>query len=147
MSVAEDGWVQPAAAAVAVQRALDTVSQAHPDVDLQVVGLSPDDAEAAGRVIQMLRAEQPTTLGLLDATLARVFRAPLDEVGRFVAVLRAGLPDDTRIYMRGSAVNGQSYETASHSMVEGLGPATWISSRSAMRRPRRGSAMPVCSEA
>ncbi len=109
-SIVLDGPSRPLET-MAARAALAPIIDSHPGVDFQVLGLSPDHAEVASRVIQMLRAEQPTAVGLLDAALARIFGTHLDEVGRFLAVLREGLPDGTRIYLRGSAVNGRSYET------------------------------------
>jgi hypothetical protein len=111
MAVLEDGEPHDASAPHSAWTALRRLVRAHPNVDLQVVGFSSDDAGATSHVIDLLRLEQPANVDLLEVTLARVFGARLDDLRRFLEVLHDGLPDGTTIYLRGSAVNGQSYET------------------------------------
>ena len=54
-------------------------------------------------------AESPQAL--LEAVVRRVFAGDHRHLERFVACLRAGLPEGTKIALRGSAVAGSSYVT------------------------------------
>jgi hypothetical protein len=54
-------------------------------------------------------AQTPDTEALLAATLERAFEGDLARLVRFVAILAAPLPPDTKLFLRGSAVTGESY--------------------------------------
>ena len=95
----------------AFQREVAEVRGANPNLDVQAIGFDGTDPEAAARIVASLQAEQPVDGSIADAAMARVFGDRPDDLGPFLAALRSGLPADTGLYLRGSAVNGESYET------------------------------------
>src|SRR4029077_1182118 len=80
-------------------------------IDVRAIGFGDADPEASARVVASLQAEQPVDASLADAALGRVFGDRADDLGPFLTALRSGLPPETALYLRGSAVNGTSYET------------------------------------
>ena len=95
----------------AFQREVAEIRRAHPTLDVQAIGFDGTDPDAAARIVSSLQAEQPVDGSVADAALARVFGDRPDDLGPFLAAIRSGLPADTGLYLRGSAVNGESYET------------------------------------
>ena len=63
------------------------------------------------QVIDQLQVERSDAGDLAHDLVERVFAGDAARLGSFVAALRDGLPDGTRIVIRGSAVTGESYET------------------------------------
>jgi hypothetical protein len=95
----------------AVGRAIDDAKRSHPGLEIRSIGGREADPAAAGRVANLLRMDQPVDDSVAAAALARAFGDRADRLGEFLAALRRGLPDDTAILLRGSAVNGASYES------------------------------------
>ena len=103
-------------------RAVDEARGANPTVEIRSFGPWGSEPDAAAHVVDLLRIDQPVDGSVTDAALARVFGDRTDRLGRFLLALRDGLPDDTTIHLRGSAVNGTSYESGQP--FDARGPGT-----------------------
>ena len=106
---------------VTLSAAIGRLRQQHPGVDVQVIGAWGDHRSAA-ELVGLLRASQPVRDALTDRALGRVFGGDLKASGRFLGALREGLPPDTRLVLRGSAVSGRSYERQTR--FDARGPGT-----------------------
>ena len=107
---------------LSLHRDLHVVARAHPGVDIQYVGPPFDDAPALEAALAALRPAGSDEPALLAAAVDRAFEGDLDRFGRFIGALNAGLPPHTRIVLRGSAVQGSSYETGQP--FDARGPGT-----------------------
>ena len=95
----------------AFQRAIEEARREDPSLAVQTIGFDDADRGSAARVVASLQAEQPVDASIADAALARVFGDRPGDLGPFLDALRGGLPAETALFLRGSAVNGASYET------------------------------------
>ncbi len=118
--LSDDRTLGPAEAAVLTD-AIAQLQRDHPGVELQVIGAWGDHRSAA-ELVGLLRAPQPVRDALTVRALGRVFGGDLEAPGRFLSVLREGLPADTRLVLRGSAVSGRSYEKQTR--FDARGPGT-----------------------
>jgi hypothetical protein len=76
--------------------------------------------EAAVR--QLIELQTDETIELLGETLDRAFGGEIATLGAFVAILMQALPAGTRLYLRGSAVQGESFRT--HQPFDADGPGS-----------------------
>jgi len=83
----------------------------HPDADVVLVGSPDADAPRLAEVLGILRSAGSEEPELLDAAVARAFDGDASRFGRFMALLQDAVPDGTRIALRGSVVQGESYRT------------------------------------
>jgi hypothetical protein len=83
----------------------------HPRVDFKYVGPPFDDPAAVVAVVDLLRHRETASADLLPGAIDRAFRGDLALFGRFLASLRAALPDGTGLVLRGSAVVGSSFRS------------------------------------
>jgi hypothetical protein len=67
------------------------------------------ESEPAARKVIELQTED--TNKLLGDAVDRAFGSDLGRLGRFVVALTADLPAGTRVYLRGSAVTGESFRS------------------------------------
>ena len=104
-----------------IEGRLDQLRATYPDLDIHSVGRPGDGGVLAARVIELLRAEQPSPADTVDATLARVFDSRTDVLAGFLEALHEGLAQGTALYMRGSAVSGRSFETGAPFDARGPG--------------------------
>jgi hypothetical protein len=82
--------------------------------------MTTDVGAAAAR--QLIELQSNETIELLRATVARAFDGDTAMLGRFVATLMPALPAGTKLYLRGSAVQGESYKT--HEPFDAGGPGS-----------------------
>ncbi|HEU4572609.1 MAG TPA: hypothetical protein VFR93_07960 [Candidatus Limnocylindrales bacterium] len=95
-----------------LDRRVAAVEERHPGIEVSYVGPPWDDAPTLEAVIDLLGAgAEPGPTELLGGFVGRAFESDWDRYASFVATLRAGLPADTRIVVRGSAVQGESYRS------------------------------------
>ncbi|MEO8229660.1 MAG: hypothetical protein ABI628_07840 [Chloroflexota bacterium] len=111
LSVAVQQAGPPADEIVAFGRRIADLRRRHPRVDLQYVGPPFDDPSVVGAVVDLLRRQEAGSTDLLPAAIDRAFRGDLAMFGRFLATLKSGLPEDTRLVLRGSAVVGASFRS------------------------------------
>jgi hypothetical protein len=111
LSVAVQQAGPPAGEIVAFGRRIAELRTRHPEVDLQYVGPPFDDPAAVVAVVDLLRRQESESADLLPAAIDRAFRGDLALFGRFLATLKPGLPEDTRLILRGSAVVGASFRS------------------------------------
>ena len=104
-----------------LHRRLDDVGREHPDVELQYVGPPFDHAPALEAAVAALRPAGSEEPALLAGAIDRAFGGDLDRFARFMAALQAGVPDGTRLVLRGSAVQGYSYKTGEPFDAKGPG--------------------------
>jgi hypothetical protein len=90
---------------------LDELARRHPGVDVQYVGPPYHAVPALESAIAALRPVDSEEPQLLAAAIQRAFDGDLDRFGRFMTALQAGVPPGTRLVLRGSAVQGESYRT------------------------------------
>lgn len=98
-----------------------TVCRRHPDAEVLLVGQPTDDAPKLAEVLAMLRSEGSDEPALLDAAVARAFAGDAVRFGRFMAHLQDAVPVGTRIALRGSVVQGESYKTGEPFDAKGPG--------------------------
>jgi hypothetical protein len=79
-----------------------------------------DDADTAVKQLVELQNDESSTL--LRETVDRAFGGEIAKLGRFVATLMPALPAGTKLYLRGSAVQGESY--VSHQPFDAGGPGS-----------------------
>ena len=101
---------------------LDALGQAHPAVDLEYVGPPYHDVPGLEAAIAALRPAGSDEPALLAGAIERAFDGDLERFGRFMAALQAGVPEGTRLVLRGSAVQGASYKTGDP--FDARGPGT-----------------------
>ncbi len=101
---------------------LDRIRRESPGVTIHTIGAASNDDGAVGRMIETLRSDQPADDAIVSESLARVFGDRTETLGTFLAVLDRALPEHTELFLRGSAVNGRSYETGRP--FDGGGPGT-----------------------
>jgi hypothetical protein len=82
--------------------------------------LTTDDIEMA--VKQLIELQTDESSALLRETVDRAFDGDIAKLGRFVATLLPALPAGTKLYLRGSAVQGESY--VSHEPFDAGGPGS-----------------------
>ncbi|MFL5755896.1 MAG: hypothetical protein ACJ77N_06305 [Chloroflexota bacterium] len=90
---------------------IDGVCRGHPDVEVTYVGPPFADPPALEAAIGLLRASDSEEPALLGGAIDRAFDGDRARFGRFMTTLQRGLPAGTRIALRGSAVQGESYKT------------------------------------
>jgi hypothetical protein len=83
-----------------------------PDAEVAVLRSRSGSMPSLGDVLGMLRPEGSEDPELLGGAIERAFAGDTQRFGRFVAALQAGVPPETRIGLRGSAVQGHAYATA-----------------------------------
>jgi hypothetical protein len=96
---------------IELHRGLDDIGREHPGVEIQYVGPPFDDTPALESVVAALRPAGSDEPALLAGAIQRAFDGDLDRFARFMAALQSGVPAGTRIVLRGSAVQGESYRT------------------------------------
>ena len=101
---------------------LDELARRHPGVDLQYVGPPYHAVPALESAIAALRPVDSDEPRLLAAAIQRAFDGDLDRFGRFMTALQGGVPPGTRLVLRGSAVQGESYRTGEP--FDARGPGT-----------------------
>jgi hypothetical protein len=111
LSVAVQQAGPPAEDIAAFGQRIAELRRRHPGVDLQYVGPPFDDPAAVVAVVDLLRRQEEGSADLLSASIDRAFRGDLALFGRFLAALKLGLPEDTRLVLRGSAVVGKSFRS------------------------------------
>jgi hypothetical protein len=115
VDVAIERATAPDPALAGVAAAVAEVAARHPEANIRSVG-PPFDPAALEAVVELLRGTAPHSgiddEGLIPTVLARAFRDDPATLAGFLAALRVGLPPDTRIALRGSAVAGASYNDA-----------------------------------
>ncbi|MEA2538391.1 MAG: hypothetical protein QOF11_2625 [Chloroflexota bacterium] len=111
LSVAVQQAGAPAAEMVALGRRIADLRARHAGVDLQYIGPPFEDPAAVAAVVDLLRRQEEPQDDLLPATIDRAFGSDLGLFGRFLATLRSGLPEGTKLVLRGSAVVGSSYRS------------------------------------
>jgi hypothetical protein len=102
--------------------ALDELAGRHPEVDLQYVGPPFHHVPALESAIGALRPAGSDEPALFAGAIERAFDGDLERFGRFMAALQAGVPEGTRLVLRGSAVQGASYKTGEP--FDARGPGT-----------------------
>ncbi len=90
---------------------LEHIGWEHPGVEIRYLGPPFTDPPALDAAIRALRPDRTGEPTLLTETVDRAFEGDLERFGRFVAALQQGVPDGTRLVLRGSAVVGISYLT------------------------------------
>jgi hypothetical protein len=101
---------------------LDELARRHPGVELQYVGPPYHAVPALESAIAALRPVDSEEPQLLAAAIQRAFAGDLDRFGRFMTALQGGVPPGTRMILRGSAVQGESYRTGEP--FDSRGPGT-----------------------
>jgi hypothetical protein len=101
---------------------LDELARHHPGVDIEYVGPPYHAVPALETAIAALRPADSEEPQLLAAAIQRAFDGDLDRFGRFMSALQAGVPPGTRLVLRGSAVQGESYKTGEP--FDARGPGT-----------------------
>jgi hypothetical protein len=101
---------------------IDEVARRHRRARIVLIGGDDRPAPDLVAALEILRPDDAEAHGLLAGALTRAFGGDTDRFGRFLGVLRAGIPDDTLIALRGSAVQGQSYKTGEP--FDAAGPGT-----------------------
>jgi hypothetical protein len=101
---------------------LDELARRHPGVDIQYVGPPYHAVPALETAIAALRPADSEEPQLLAAAIQRAFDGDLDRFGRFMTALQGGVPPGTRLILRGSAVQGESYKTGEP--FDARGPGT-----------------------
>jgi hypothetical protein len=120
MDAAGDRLADPAL--VRLNTLLDELAAAHPGVEIQYLGPPFHRAPALEAAIAALRPADSDEPALLAAAVARAFDGDLERFGRFMSALQGGVPPGTRLILRGSAVQGQSYRT--REPFDARGPGT-----------------------
>jgi hypothetical protein len=105
-----------------LHEALDELARRHPAVDLQYVGPPFHHVPALESAIGALRPAGSDEPALFAGAIERAFDGDLERFGRFMAALQAGVPEGTRLVLRGSAVQGASYKTGEP--FDARGPGT-----------------------
>lgn len=105
-----------------LHRALEELGRRHPGVDLQYIGPPYDDVPALEAAIAALRPAGSDEPALLAGAIERAFGGDLDRFARFMNALQSGVPDGTRLVLRGSAIQGTSYKTGEP--FDARGPGT-----------------------
>jgi hypothetical protein len=82
--------------------------------------MTSDDGTAAAQRLVELQTEDTSTL--LRETVDRAFDGDIGKLATFVATLLPVLPAGTKLYLRGSAVQGESY--VSHQPFDAGGPGS-----------------------
>jgi hypothetical protein len=90
---------------------LARVRRRFPDANIEVIRSKTGGSPSLGDVLAMVRPDGSEDPGLLAGAIRRAFDDDHERFGRFVAALQAGTPPETRIGLRGSAVQGHAYET------------------------------------
>jgi len=90
---------------------LDELARRHPGVDIEYVGPPYHAVPALESAIAALRPADSEEPQLLAAAIQRAFDGDLDRFAKFMSALQGGVPPGTRLILRGSAVQGESYKT------------------------------------
>jgi hypothetical protein len=101
---------------------LDQLAADHPGVEIQYLGPPFHRVPALESAIAALRPADSEEPALLAGAVARAFDGDLDRFGRFMSALQGGVPPGTRLILRGSAVQGESYRTGEP--FDARGPGT-----------------------
>jgi hypothetical protein len=101
---------------------LDELAAQHPGVEIQYLGPPFHQAPALESAIAALRPADSDEPALLAAAVTRAFDGDLERFGRFMSALQGGVPPGTRLILRGSAVQGESYRTGEP--FDARGPGT-----------------------
>jgi hypothetical protein len=109
LDAADDQLADPSL--VALTDRLVALSAAHPEVEIQYLGPPFHRVPALEAAIAALRPADSDEPALLAGAVQRAFDGDLDRFGRFMSALQAGVPPGTRLILRGSAVQGESYRT------------------------------------
>jgi hypothetical protein len=95
-----------------LDRRVEAVQAEHQGLEVAYVGPPWDDPPTLEAVVRLLGSgAEPGPTELLEQLVGRAFEGDWDRYAAFVATLRSGLPPDTRIVVRGSAVQGESYKS------------------------------------
>jgi hypothetical protein len=100
---------------------LAPVRRRFPDARIEVIHSEDGRSPSLGDVLGMLRPDGSEDPDLLAGAIRRAFDDDHERFGRFVAALQAGTPPETRIGLRGSAVQGHSYQTLEPFDARGAG--------------------------
>ena len=107
---------------VRLREELEAIGRRHPGVDLQYVGPPFHHVPALESAIGALRPAGSDEPALLASAIERAFGGDLGRFGRFMSALQGGVPEGTRLVLRGSAVQGASYKTGEP--FDARGPGT-----------------------
>ena len=113
--VARSAWQRPLAEAV------DRLRAAYPGAEIHDLGRSAGDPEAAA-LAKLVAIPRNGTPSMLAGAIARGFGGDPAGLARFIEKLRAGLPEETTIALRGSAVVGHRH--TEDIPFDGDGPGT-----------------------
>jgi hypothetical protein len=106
-----------------LDRRVAAVQARHRHLDIVYVGPPWDDSPTLEAVVRLLGSgAEPGPTELLEELVARAFGDDWDRYAAFVATLRFALPADSRIVVRGSAVQGESYKSGEP--FDSRGPGT-----------------------
>ncbi len=95
-----------------LDRRVAAVRGRHPEVEVVYVGPPWDDPPMLEAVIRLLgTGAEPGVAELVAQIVARAFDGDWDRYASFLATLRSALPPDTRVVIRGSGVQGESYRS------------------------------------
>jgi hypothetical protein len=109
-------------ALVRLHRDLEALGRRHPAVEVGYIGPPFHHAPALEAAIGALRPAGSDEPALLAEAIERAFDGDLERFARFMRALQGGVPDGTRLVLRGSAVQGASYLTGEP--FDARGPGT-----------------------
>lgn len=124
VAVAAEPGETPYPSPAALDELRDRVSAAcrrHPEAEVLLVGPPTTDTPKLAEVLAVLRSEGSEEPDLLDAAVARAFDGDAGRFGRFMSILQEAVPRGTRIALRGSVVQGESYRTGEPFDAKGPG--------------------------
>ncbi|HEY3523422.1 MAG TPA: hypothetical protein VGK63_06935 [Candidatus Limnocylindrales bacterium] len=123
LAVAVQEPAAPPARLDELERRVSTVRDRHPGTEVVYVGPPWDDPPMLEAVIRLLgTGGEPGDTELVAELVSRAFDGDWDRYASFLATLRSGLPADTRIVVRGSGVQGESYRSGEP--FDARGPGT-----------------------
>ncbi len=100
---------------------LDALARRHPGIEIQYVGPPFHDAPALEAAIAALRPAGSEEPALLAIAVERAFDGDIGRFGRFMQALQRGVPEGTVVALRGSAVQGASFQTGEPFDARGSG--------------------------
>jgi hypothetical protein len=93
-----------------------------PNANIVLVGAPPDEPPTFARILAHLHPPDSDDPELLAQAIQRAFDGDADRFGKFVTTLQQGVPAGTQLALRGSLIQGYSYDT--QEPFDSRGPGT-----------------------
>jgi hypothetical protein len=112
----------PRAALAELRKLAQETSERHPGASVSLMATAGGAPTSFEDILALIHPADTDDADLLAAAIGRAFDGDTDRFGRFVRALQRGMPPDSQLALRGSAIQGFAYKSGEP--FDALGPRT-----------------------